>query len=123
MLKRMFLMWICLTTIPALSESPSKYELATIVDTKPHQPAKDGAPEGLIYDVALKVGDTTYAVLYTDRSATRTVKYAAGRNVLVLIGKNTITYNDILGRSVEMPIVSKTRATDVKAAPARSGQN
>jgi len=119
----MFLMWICLTTIPVLSESPLKYELATIVDTKPHKPAKDGASDSLAYDVSLRVGDTTYVVLYTDRSATSTVKYAAGRSVLVLIGKNTITYNDILGRSVEMPVVSKTPSTDAKTAPVRSGQN
>ncbi len=123
MLKRMFLMWICLATIPALSEPPSKYELATITDTKPHQPAKNGASDALIYDVSLRVGDTTYAVLYTDRSGTSTVKYAAGRSLLVLIGKNTITYNDILGRSIEMPIVSKTQAADTKPAPTRSARN
>jgi hypothetical protein len=114
MLKRMFLMWVCLTTIPALSQSPSKYELATITDTKPHQPGKEGASDGAIYDVSLRVGGTTYVVRYTDRSGTSTVKYAAGRSVLVLIGKNTITYNDILGRSVEMPIVSRTPAADAK---------
>jgi len=114
MLKRMFLMWICLTTIPVLSESPLKYELATIVDTKPHKPAKDGASDSLAYDVSLRVGDTTYVVLYTDRSATSTVKYAAGRSVLVLIGKNTITYNDILGRSEELPIINQNSAADSK---------
>jgi hypothetical protein len=114
MLKRMFLLWICLATIPALSESPSKYELATITDTKPHQPAKQGASEGLIYDVSLRVGGTTYVVLFTDRSGTGTVKYAEGRNLLVLIGKKTITYNDILGRSVEVPIINQNSAADSK---------
>jgi len=40
-----------------------------------------------------------------------TVKYAAGRELLVLVGKKTITYNDILGRSFTVPIQSQ------KAAP------
>ena len=123
MLKRLFLMWVCLTTIPVFSQSPSKYEPATITDTKPHEPGREGGSDGAIYDVSLRVGGTTYVVLYTDRLGTSTVKYAAGRSVLVLIGKNTITYNDILGRSVEMPVVSKTPSTDAKTAPVRSGQN
>jgi hypothetical protein len=40
-----------------------------------------------------------------------TVKYVAGRQLLVHVGKNTITYNDILGRSQEVPIVSQRLAT------------
>jgi hypothetical protein len=40
-----------------------------------------------------------------------TVKYAAGRELSVLVGKKTITYNDILGQSQEVPIVSQRSAT------------
>jgi hypothetical protein len=45
---------------------------------------------------------------------TGTVKYAAGRELLVLVGEETIRYNNILGQSLEVPIVSRKRATDSK---------
>jgi hypothetical protein len=60
------------------------------------------------------VGDTVYVVLYTDSLGTNTVKYAAGRELLVLVGEKTIRYNNILGQSLEVPIVSRKGATDGK---------
>ena len=33
---------------------------------------------------------------------------------LVLVGKNTITYNDMLGRSLQVPIESQRPAVDSK---------
>jgi hypothetical protein len=46
------------------------------------------------------------------------VKYAAGRDLLVLVGKNKITYNDILGQSYDVPIESQSPAA--KPKPSRS---
>jgi len=47
------------------------------------------------------------------------VKYAAGRELLVLVGKGTIRYNDILGQSFEVPIESqKPAAQPQQAKPA-----
>jgi hypothetical protein len=43
-----------------------------------------------------------------------TVRYAAGRELLVLVGKQTLTYNDLLGQSYEVPIVSRKPAEDTK---------
>jgi hypothetical protein len=60
--------------------------------------------------VSVKVGDTIYEVLYTLPLGEETVKYAAGRDLLVLVGKSTITYNDILGRSFAVPIESQKPA-------------
>jgi hypothetical protein len=42
---------------------------------------------------------------------TSTVRYAAGRELLVHVGKKAIIYNDILGRSQEVPIISQKPAT------------
>jgi hypothetical protein len=41
-------------------------------------------------------------------------KYAAGRDLLVSVGKDTITYNDILGRSLQVPIESQRPVTEPK---------
>lgn len=100
---------VCLLTLSALCQSSSKYQVGTITDVKPHQSA-GVTSEGSSYEVSVRVGDTLYVLLYTPPLGTNTVKYAAGREVLVLVGKNTITYNDILGNSHELPIVSRKPA-------------
>src|SRR5215469_8598101 len=97
MFKLMSLICVCVLTLPVFCESGAKYEVATITDVQPHQ-AQDNQPsDPARYDVSVKVADTVYLVLYTDTLGTGTVKYVAGREVLVHVGKDTITYNDILG--------------------------
>ena len=107
MLKLISVICICLGTFPAFSQAVSKYQVATITDVKTHQAS---GSDVVSYDVSLKVADTTYVVLYKPPLGMNTVKYAAGRELLVLVGKKTITYNDILGQSHEVPIVSQTPA-------------
>ena len=63
-------------------------------------------------DVSLEIGDTIYVVLYTPQLGIGTVKYAKGRNLLVVVGEKTISYNDLLGQSFEVPIISRKPATD-----------
>jgi hypothetical protein len=108
MLKLICMTCICLGTLPAFSQSAPKYEVATITDVKTHQ---DSGSDLARYDVSVKVGDTIYVVLYTPPLGMSTVKYATGRELLVLVGKKAITYNDILGQSQEVPIVSQRSAS------------
>ena len=114
MLKLVGLFLIFLTTFPAFGQSTSKYQVGTITEVKAHQAAGSGASDTVSYDVSVKVGDTVYVVLYTPALGEDTVKYAAGRDLLVLVGKNTITYNDILGRSFAVPIEGRTTAVKPK---------
>jgi len=112
MRKSLLLTIICAVALPAFCEPAAKYEVATILDVKPHQSVGDSSSPGAAsYDVSLKVSGTIYLILYTDTLGTGAVKYAAGRQLLVNIGKKTITYNDILGRSQEVPIISQKPAT------------
>jgi hypothetical protein len=108
------LVCIFLTTFPAFCQSTSKYQVGTITEVKVHQAAGGGTSDAASYDVSVKVGDTVYVVLYTPALGESTVKYAAGRDLLVLVGKNKITYNDILGRSYEVPIESQKPAARPK---------
>ena len=55
-------------------------------------------------------------VLYTPPLGELPPKYAAGRELLVLVGKNTITYNDMLGRSLQVPIETQRPAAERKAS-------
>ena len=114
MLKWLFLIVICAVALPAFCEPSAKYEVATIIDVKLHQSAGDSSSSAAAtYDISVKVGDTIYVVLYTDTLGTNTVKYVAGREALVHVGKNAITYNDISGQSHEVPILSQKPATTI----------
>jgi len=105
---------ICAVALPAYCEPPAKYEVATILDVKPHQSAGDSSSFAVAgYDVSVKFAGTIYLTLYTDTLGTNTVRHAASRELLVHVGKNTITYNDILGRSQEVPIISQKPATTI----------
>jgi len=105
---------IFLTVFPAFGQSTSKYQVGTIIEVKVHQAAGSAASDAASYDVSVKVGDTIYVVLYTPAQGEETVKYAAGRDLLVLVGKRTIRYNDISGQSFEVPIESQRSAAKPK---------
>ena len=105
---------LCLLTFPALCQTTSKWQIATITEVRPHPAAGEDASDPLTYDVSVKVGGTVYLVLYTTPLGELPPKYAAGRDLLVFVGKNTITYNDILGRSLQVPIESQRPVTEPK---------
>ena len=122
MLKLVGILCICLTAFPAFSQSASKWQVATITEVKIHQTAeKVGASDATSYDVSVKVGDTIYVVLYTPPLREETVKYAAGRELLVLVGKSTIRYNDMLGQSYDVPIESQRPAVKLRGAKPEAG--
>jgi hypothetical protein len=114
MLKLVRVICICLMTLPAICHAASKYEVATIMAVEPHQATADGASHDVSYEVSVKVGGTIYVVLYTPPLGTDTVKYAAGRELLVLVGEKTITYNDLLGQSQEVTILRRKPAVHPK---------
>ena len=120
MLRLVGLFLICLTAFPAFGQSTSKYQVGTITEVKAHHAAGSSASDAASYDVSVKVGDTTYVVLYTQALGEDTVKYAAGRDLLVLVGKNKITYNDILGQSHNVPIESQKHAAKPKLSKSAS---
>jgi hypothetical protein len=121
MLKVMGLILICVSALPTFCQSTSEYKVGTITAVAPHPGAAGSEPPVASYDVSVKVGDTIYVVLYTPALGTDTVRYAAGRDLLVFVGEKTIIFNDQLGTSLEVPIVSRTTvpppSTPVPAAP------
>jgi hypothetical protein len=114
MLRLVSLLCILSTAFSAFGQSTSKYQVGTITEVKVHQTAGSGAKDAASYDVSVKVDDTVYVVLYTPPLGEETVKYVAGRELLILVGKSTIRYNDILGQSFEVPIESQKSAAKPK---------
>ncbi len=108
MLRSICIVCICLASLPLFGESSpkasGKYEVATITNVELHPDSSSGV---VSYDVSVKVGNTIYLVLYTPPLILDTIKYAAGRELLVQVNENTITYNDILGQSQQVPIISQ----------------
>ena len=117
-MRKLLLLCVCLSSIPALCESAgsAKYQIATIVAVKPHSSDANTDSSTASYDVSMQIGNTIYVVLYTARLGQQTAKYAAGRQVLVLVGEKSLTYNDISGNTVELQIITRKI---IAAAPSR----
>ena len=107
MLRLVTIFFVCLTALPTFCQSASKWAVGTTTDVMIHQTAEPDAFGTVSYDVSVKVGNTVYVVLYTPPLEEETVKYAGGRDLLVLVGKSTIRYNDMLGQSHDVPIESQ----------------
>jgi hypothetical protein len=107
MLRLVTIFLVCLTALPTFSQSQSKWVVGTITDVRIHQTPDPDDFGTVSYDVSVKVGNTVYVVLYTPPLGEETVKYAGGRDLLVLVGKSTIRYNDMLGQSHDVPIESQ----------------
>jgi hypothetical protein len=108
MIKWLWTLMICLLSISAYSQpSSSDHQVATITAVTPHQKdTGEGARDLNQYDVSLKVGDSGYVVLYTPPSGANGVEYAVGMDLLVVIGKDSITFTKF-GRTSEAPILSR----------------
>jgi len=102
--------------------SSEKWQVATVMDVKVHLPAPGGDANAITYDVTVRVGNTEYVVLYVppEGSFKDAVKYRLGIDSLVLVGKDTIKYNDMLGTTYEVPIIS--RRTIAAKNPQTSGR-
>jgi hypothetical protein len=105
---------LCVLTFPALCQTTSKWQIAAITEVRPHPAAREDPSDPITYDVSVKVGGTIYLVRYATPAGEIAPKYATGHELLVLVGKNTITYNDMLGRSLQVPIESQRPAVEPK---------
>ena len=90
--------------------SVSKYQVGTITAAQCHQAADADAPVTSC-EVLVRVGNTAYGLLYAAPVSTDNVRYETGRELLVLVGEDTITYNDMLGNPFQVPILSRTTVT------------
>ncbi len=97
---------------------PAKWQVATIMAVKSHPPAEGENAPAVRYDVTLKVGNTEYVVLYVppDGTLKEIVEYRLGMDGLVLVGTDTIKYNDMLARTREVSIISR------RTIPAKSSE-
>jgi hypothetical protein len=95
--------------------SMSKYQVGTITAAQCDQ-AADADTRVTSCEVSVRVGNTAYGVLYAAPVGTDNVRYETGRELLVLVGEDTITYNDMLA------IHSKCRFSAARRSHRRTGE-
>lgn len=98
----------CVVVLVAFSQSnPPKYQDGMIVSVSQHADTSNNEAAGVRYDVSIKVGHMVYVVLYTPPNGIDTVKYKTGMNLLVMIEKDTMTFHDLMGRKIKVPILHR----------------
>lgn len=103
-----FFSFVMLTS--CFGQSPStKWQVATIMDIKAHSPAAGEEAPAIRYYVTVRVDNTEYVVSYVppDPSLKDVIEYHPGMDGMVLVGADSIKYNDMLGRTREIPIISR----------------
>ena len=104
------ILFLCLPilVLAQTSATSPRYQPATIIAVSPHQSAGDSAPGDTLYDVSVKVSQTLYVVVTTSPPPSGSIQYTVGREVMVRVSDDTITWNDILGQSHDVPIISRS---------------
>jgi hypothetical protein len=98
---------LCVAFLSAQGQtSSSAFQPGTIMAVTAHQGPGQHDQNVSQYDVSVKVGKTTYVVLYTPPNGANVVSYAAGDELLVLVGSDKLTFNSPAGK-VETPILHR----------------
>ena len=106
MFRLLFSILIGFSLVPAFGQMKSDYQPGTIIAVVARPNTSGDAAAS--YDVSVQVGNTRYVVLYNPPPGAGTPQYAAGKELLVKVGEKTITFNDMLGQSFDVPIESSS---------------
>lgn len=113
------LLVVCVSVLLFGQSNSSKYQSASILEVKEHQgPIPDNIrekikdPSAAHYDVSirLKENNAEYVLLYTPPPGRYGFQFMKGMDRLVLVESDTVTLNDIAGRSIRVPILSQRPA-------------
>jgi len=109
MAKFMYVFLMCVVACPLVAQAPSQhYQVGTILKVQLHQNApEDPKASNSQYEVSVRVIDNVYVILYTQPSGGAGVQFAEGLQKLVLVGADTLTFNDILGKTTVAPILQR----------------
>lgn len=107
MYKYLAILIVCFSTLLGFGQSSPKYQAASILEVVPLHTTVDEGRSTPVYKISLQINNTVYEVLYTYVASTDTMRYSVGMQIPVLVGENSIKFNDILGRSYEVPIIAK----------------
>ena len=89
--------------------SAAKWKVATITGVKVHEPMVGNDSSAPQYEVTSRIENTEYVVLYVapQGSLPDIARYRLGQDIPVLVGSDSIKYNDLTGTTREVPILSR----------------
>jgi hypothetical protein len=124
--KKVAVALICMSALSVLGQTPSnKYQVGTITAVTAHQNASGEAGDNVArYDVSVKIGNTSYVVLYAPPNGANGVEYSPGMDMLFLVGNDTLTFNSRLSGKTQVPILRREvlpaeRVLDWSKAPSQ----
>jgi hypothetical protein len=100
------LIYAALVSAPGQTPS-SKFQPGTITAVMARQSPGQHETDVTQYEVSVRVRDMTYLVLYTPPNRANAVKFSVGKQLLVLVGSTTLTFNSALSGKTEVPILSR----------------
>jgi len=103
------LLSLLLATTCFCQSSTAKWKVAIITGVKLHEPAAGNDSSAPQYEVTSRIENTEYVVLYVAPAGSLpdTPRYRLGQDLPVLVGTDTIKYNDMAGTTREVPILSR----------------
>ncbi len=105
---------IFIAMIALVCAAADDWTVGTVISVEKHAADENdnNAPEQ--YDITVRVADTDYIVLYSTPQGLHGVEYTPGRDAPVLVGETTLTFRDKVGKTKELPIMSKKAVSKPK---------
>ena len=90
-----------------------------------HEPAAGTELSAAQYEVTARVENTEYVVLYVAPAGSLpdVARYRLGQEIPVLVGTDSIKYNDLTGTTREVPILSRRNIPAVSTAKKPDGKH
>ena len=91
-----------------------EWQHGIIVSVDKHSESQTSDSHQSSYDIALRVGDVIYVVIYTVPGSSSTVDYRVGTDLVVLVTEPTLTFNDLQGNPHTVEIIRKQKVNESK---------
>jgi len=100
---------MCVAVVKSPGQDKKPWRSGTILDVKTHQ-AAPGADQAKQYDITVKVGKKIYLTLYTPQDNEPEPGNYVGMARTVQVDGDMLRFNDLLGHTRELKIVSSKDA-------------
>lgn len=106
---------LCFNSVCSFGENKKEWQPGTVLQVKARQADSDSGKQAKQYDVSVKVGKKIYSAVYTPKKGEPELDYYVGMARMVLIEGETLKFNDLLGHTHSMRIVSSKDAPPAKS--------
>jgi hypothetical protein len=104
---------MCVAVAKSPGQDKKPWRSGTVLEVKTHE-AAPGADQSKQYDITVKVGKKIYLTLYSPKDNEPDPAYYVGMARTVQVDGDTLRFNDLLGHTRELKIVSSKDAPSAK---------